>query len=92
MIENQLLENALRQVSMHSYDDNAEWQAEVWRATHIEEDFIVKRSLRGGGFTNQDQRRKRTAEETKSSVPAKKAKNQYTAKKKAEYDTRKRKR
>ena len=55
----------------------------------MEEDFKARKSLHGGGFSNPHQGTKRRTEESRSLVPAKKAKIQYTAKEKAEYKKKK---
>ena len=39
MIKNQLHEQALIRMSMHHYDDDAEWMAEIRRVTRMDEDF-----------------------------------------------------
>ena len=89
MIEDQHPEDALRRLLMHNYDDDAEWIAEVRRATRMEEYFKERRSLLRGGFSNPCQREKRKAEVTYTLVPAKKAKTQYTVKEKAGYKKKK---
>ena len=55
----------------------------------MEEDFKERKSLRGGGISNRQRNEKRKAEDTRSLVPAKKAKVQYMAKEKAEYKKKK---
>ena len=89
MIEDQLPEQALFRMSMHDHDDEAKWVAEIRRVTRMDEDFKEWKSLRGGGFSNPPRSEKRKAEDTRSSVSAKKAKVQYTAKEKAEYKKKK---
>ena len=45
MIEYQLPEQALFRMSMHHYDDDAEWMAEIRRVTQMDEDFKERKGL-----------------------------------------------
>ena len=89
MIEDQLPKQALFWMSIHDHDDEADWMAEIRQVTRMEEDFKERKSLRGGGLSNPQRSKKRKVADTRSSVPAKKARNKYTAKETAEYKKKK---
>jgi len=89
MIEDELPVEAMGRLSHREYVDDGEWLEAVRTVTKADEDFKERKELRGGGPAGTTQGEKRKFEDSKSRVTAKRAKRQYTAKEKADYQKKK---
>jgi len=83
MIEDQIPEDALRQLSLREYATNWEWLEAVGTVTRAEEDFREQKSLRGGGRSGATRGEKRNLVDVKPTVAAKPVKKEYRGKEKA---------
>jgi len=89
IIEDKLPVQALRRLSHREYVDDGEWLEAVRTVTRAEENFKERKDVRGGGPSGTTRGEKRKFEDSKSTVPAKRVKKQYTATEKAAYQKNK---